>query len=333
MQVLSYYPQRNEPDNKYHKLKVKVKRSGVDLRFREGYTDYSEEEQEKMFLITAFYTPELFKAIPFNAVFIPFYKDSSKFEPWMNIALPGKKLFLDKEVEYGQKKLDLHIWIKDKSRGDKAFGGQINVLFNIDDSFLSSVKTTDSLCYHYKGPELTFKQKEYQTIFAILDPNTNEVGTWESSLVIPDLKNKKQGCILNCVLGFLYPNPKKRKQSFSISQDDGGLEYGEIKFFPSVTNQFHRMEDASVFLQIFIPKRKTEISPRFEISAEGRITQRIPSTLIAESWNQKTQVWSGIFNLNLKAVIYGNYTLRVKIPHSEGAPDLSKDVKLIKLRY
>ena len=329
---LSYYPRKNEPDNQYHKIKVKVKRPGMDVRFREGYKDYSEEEQEKMLLVTAFYNPSLFKALPFHAELVPLYKDSNRYEPWMNVALPGKKLFLQKELEYGLKKLDLHIWIKEKKRGEKTFGGQVSILFNIDTSFIDSLKTIDYLRYHYKGPALTFKEREYQTVFAIFDPQTNDVGTWESSIYIPDFKEEKEGCVLNCVLGFLYRNPKKGKLSFSISQDDGSLEYGEIKFFPAVTSQFHRMQDASVFLQVFSPLGKIASSPRFEISGEGRLTQQIPGKLVAESWNKESKIWSGLFNLNLANVIFGDYTLKAEIPVSDEGR-VSKEIKLIKLRY
>ena len=330
---LSYYPPRSKPDNNFHKIKVKINRSGVDVRFRNGYTDYSEDEEAKMLLVTAFYNPALYKALPFDAEFIPFHKDSNRYEPWMNIALPVKKLFMEREVEYGPKEFNLHVWIKDRMRGEKAFGGQINIPFNIDSSFMEALKATDYLCFHYKGPELTFSDKEYQAIFAIFDPQMNEVGTWESTIVIPDFKEEKQGSILNCVLGFLSPNPEKGKQSFSVSQADGSLEYGEIKFFPSIVNQFQRMQDASVLLQVFIPQGKIKISPEFEISGEGRLTQSIPAEVVAESWNEKSNVWSGIFNLNLRAVIFGDYTLKVEIPISEESNVLNIEVKMTKLRY
>jgi VWFA-related protein len=37
--VLSFAPVRKEPDGLFHKTSVKVKRKGLDLRFRKGYTD------------------------------------------------------------------------------------------------------------------------------------------------------------------------------------------------------------------------------------------------------------------------------------------------------
>jgi len=330
---LSYYPQRKEADDEYHKIEVKVNRSGVDVRFRKGYTDYSENEREKILLVSAFYSPALFKQLPFEADFALFHKDSEKYEPWMNIALPVKQLFMDKPVEYGTKKFNFHFWIKDKKRGERAFGGQMIIPLNVDSSFMDVIKTTDYLCFHYKGPEMNFKKKEYEVVFALYDDQTEEIGTWESSLSLPDFNEKKQGAIINCVLGVLTSNPKKGKKSFSVSKADGSLEYGEIKFFPSVTNQFMRMEDATVFLQIHLPQGKMEAQPIFRVSGKGRLTQRIPAELVAETWNKKNKVWSGIFNLQLRPLIYGEYTLKVEIPGTDEGSILSKEVSLTKLRY
>jgi len=198
---------------------------------------------------------------------------------------------------------------------------------------MDAAKTTDYFCFHYKGPEIKFSQKEYEVVFALYDDQRKEIGTWESSLSLLEFKDDKQGAILNCVLGFLTSNPKKGKKSFSLSKNDGSLEYGQIKFFPSITNRFQRMQDASVFLQIHLPQGKTEIQPKFKVSGKGRLTQRIPAEIVAEAWNKKSKVWSGIFNLQLRIVIFGEYSLKVEIPISEESPALSREVRLTKLRY
>ena len=330
---LSFYPQREKPDSKYHKTKVKVNRPGVKVRFRKGYIDYSENERERILLVSAFYNPALFKQLPFEAEFAPFHKDSKIYIPWMNIALPAKELFIDRAIEYAPKTFKLHVWIKDKRQGTRAFAGQINIPFNIDSSFMDVAKTTDYFCFHYKGPEIKFSQREYEVIFSLYDAQMKEIGTWESSLSLPEFKDDKQGAILNCILGFLTSNPKKGKKSFSLSKNDGSLEYGQIKFFPSITNRFQRMQDASVFLQIHLPQGKTEIQPKFKVSGKGRLTQRIQAEIVAEAWNKKSKVWSGIFNLQLRTMIFGEYSLKVEIPISEESPALSREVKLIKLRY
>lgn len=330
---LSYYPPRGKPDDQYHKIDVKVKRSGVDVRHRRGYTDYSEEGEEKMLLVSAYYNPSLFKSLPIEAQFIAFYKNEKKYEPWMNIALPTKELFMRRGISPGFKVFNLHIWVKDKERGEKAFSGQIPIPFNIDSSFVDMVKSTDYLVFHYKGPEMDIPQKEYQAIFALYDEQTNELGTWEGSLVPPEFKEGKGGGIANCVLGSVASSSKKGRKSFSISKEDGSMEYGEIKFFPAVTNRFQRMQDPSVFIQVYLPQGKVKVSPEFTVSREGGILQRIPAELIAETWNKKSKILSGIFNLDLSIAFPGEYMFRVEIPVSEEGPILTKEVKLIKLAY
>ena len=146
-------------------------------------------------------------------------------------------------------------------------------------------------------------------------------------------KDGKKENIINCVLGFAIPNPEKAKELFSLSKNDGSLEYGRIKFFPVVTGQFQRMQNASVFLQVYMPGGKSALQPEFEVSGEGRPTQRIPGKRIAESWNEKSNIWSSLFNLEIRGVIFGDYILKIQIPLSEEGQVLFKEVELKKLRY
>jgi len=328
---MSFYPQRKEADDKYHKIKVKVKRRGVEARFRKGYTDYSKEETNKIGLVAAFYNPSLFKKLPFKADFIPFSTKSGKYEPWMNIALPSKELFRDRFVEYARKEFNFHIWISDKRSGEKGYGGEINLPFNITSSFMEFIKNIDYLSFHFKGPELTFKHNEYQAVFALVDPQTNEIGTWESMLSLPDLKKSKEGAFINCVLGEMTSNPKKKAKSFLLSRKDGSLEYGQIKFFPRITNQFANREEASVFLQIYLPQGKTKIQPEFLVKGEDSLLRPLSGVVSAESWNKKSKVWSAIFKLDLIPAALGDNSLYVEISISEGSAVLSKELKLTML--
>lgn len=330
---LSYYPPREKPDNKYHRIKVKVKRPGVNLRFRKGYTDYSPEEEDRLNLVSAFYNPSLYVKLPFQAEFILFHTDSRKYEPWMNIALPTKKLFLERGIGYGEKKFSLHIWVKDNVRGESAFAGAITIPFNIDESMMTLLKTTDYIAYHFKGNEIPFPRREYRAIFALYDPETDEIGTFESPVILPDFKDKKEGGVISCVLGFVSPSSRKAKKSFSISQKEGCLEYGEMKFFPSVSNRFQRMQDAALFLQLYLPQGKMSVDPEFRISGKGRITQQLPGELVAEEWNKKSGIWKGLFNLSLRTVIYGDYKLKVEVPVSKDGKTQTRELAFTKLRY
>ncbi len=330
---LSFYPRRKEPDNKYHKIKVKVKRRDIEVSFRKGYMDYSKDEEERMLLVSAFYNPSLFKKLPFEGELVLLPKDSNKYEPWMNIALPVKELFEGESLVYGPRKFNLHVWIKDKKKGEVAFGGQISIPLDINSTFMNVIKTTDSLCFHYKGPDLAFNEEEYQAVFALFDRQTREVGTWKSDYTLPDLKGKNKRNIINCVLGFTALNPEKRKKNFSVSKKDGSLEFDNLKFFPAVTNRFQRRQNASIFLQVYVPQGQIELHPGFKVSGEGRLAQKIQAEIVGESWDKRSNIWNGIFNLSLTSVLFGDYTLKVEIPLSEEGLVLSKEVKLKKLRY
>jgi len=329
---LSFYAQRNKADDKYHRIDVNVKSPGVDVRFRKGYTDYSKKGTNKMLLVTAFYNPSLYKELPFEAKLIPFLTESGKYEPWMNIALPAKELFRDRFVEYAPKLFNLHVWIKDKNNGEKGYGGKINIGLNISPSFLDFLKNIDYLSYHFKGPEFNFGQHEYQTIFALFDPQTNEIGTWESSLFAPVLKKNNERLIINCVLGDTVSNSKKVEKTFSLSNKDGSLEYDQIKFFPKVTNQFKKWEGASVFMQLYLPRGKPKIQPEFLLLGEDKRLRPLPKVLLSEFWDEKLKVWSSMFKLDLDQGILGESSLYVEIPETEEGSVLSKEMKLTIIR-
>jgi len=327
---LSYYPPRKEPDGNYHKIKVKVKRGGMDIRYRKGYTDYSEEEEEKMLLVSAFYNPSLFKKVPFHADFIPFQKDSKKIQPWMNVALPVRELLIERDLIYDQKVFNLHVWIKDKERGDRVFGMPIPII--ISQMLMDRIKSLDYLVYNFPGPEIEFSQEEYQVVFALCDDTTNEIGTWETSFSLPDLNKEKEGTIINCALGLMRSNPGGKNRAFSLSKKDGTLEYEECKFYPAVTNRFPRMENAAVFIQVYLSQGKMKVTPKFTVMIKEGIVQPIPGELVAESWNKNSQIWSGLFNLDLSMLFPGDYSLDMSIPVSQQTT-MTKQLKLTKLNY
>jgi VWFA-related protein len=329
---ISFYPQRGEPDDKHHTLKIDVKRSGVDVRYRKGYTDYSREEKNKMQLVTAFYMPSLFKELPVYAQFIPFVSPSGKYVPWIGVALPSKELFLDRYTEFGPKKFQLHVWIYDQISGEKGFGGQIDLPMNIDANFMTYVKTIDALRFTFKGPEISLKPKEYKSVFALVDPHTNETGTWESSFSPPDLEKTDEGAIVNCVLGDISGVLQKGATSFNLSQKDGSLEFGQAKFFPKITNFFKQWGGIHLFLQAFRPDGQKDSPADFFLIGEDRKVKPLSGELIVTSWNDKTKIWNGIFFLDISAGSTGLNNLIVEIPGREEGTFTSTSVSLIILR-
>ncbi len=331
---LSFYPRRDESDDKYHNISVKVKRSGVETRFRKGYTDYSDNEMDKMVLVTAFYNPELFKDLPFKGELIPFVSESGKYEPWMNIALPVKEIIENRFVEYAPKLFHLHIWLKDRTSGEKGFGGKINIGLNLSRKFMEFIKNIDYLSYHFTGPEMEFRNKEYQSVFALFDPQTSEVGTWDTDVRFPSLDEIEEKTLISCVLGDLTKNSEKEKKSFLLSKKDGGLICEDFKFYPKVTNQFERWGEASVFVQAYFPEERNSIQPEFFARGEDMRVNPIKGELVIDSWNERTKVWSGIYRLDFSACSLGDNSLFVEFSESGDGTEvyLSKELKMSIIR-
>lgn len=330
---LSFIPKRKKADNQYHKIDVEISHRDANVRFRKGYRDYSQEDAQRILLVSAYYSPETFKQLPFEAEFIPFYTDPGTYMPWMGIALPTKELLLERLNAKTSKTFHLNIWLRGKS-GEKGFGGKIDLPMKINSSFLDYVRKVDYLWFFFTGPDLHFDQREQQAIFALVDPQTYEIGTQESFFSLPHLKKDKTCQFMNCVLGSAAKNPEKRKEIFLLNKKNGSLEYGQIRFFPQVTNRFSRSQEyIFAFLQIYCPQEKGDIQPEFLISGNGIFSRSLQGEVVAESWNKKTKVWSGIYKLDFASVDIGDYVFHIRLPVSGGEPVSSQELRLTKLSY
>jgi VWFA-related protein len=329
---LSFYPQRGAPDDKEHQLKLNVKRGGVDVRYRKGYTDYSQAEKNKIQLLTAFYMPSLFKELPFFAEFVPFVSSSGTHEPWLSVALPTKELFLDRYTELGPKKFNLHVWMYDQISGEKGFEGQTTLPIHIDTNFMNYIKTVDALSFNFKGPEIPLKPKEYTSVFALVDPVTNEIGTWELSFSLPDFTKSGTGAIVNCILGDISGALQKGLTTFELSKKDGSLEFGQARFFPKVTHRFKQWSGAHLFFQAYLPYGKKDATIGFFLIGEDRKVRPLLGEMLVEAWNDKTKIWAGIVFIDISAGVPGENSLVVEIPGKEEGTFLSKSISLTILR-
>jgi VWFA-related protein len=329
---LSYVPKRKKADNLYHKIDVKIGRGDVAVRSRKGYRDYSAEETERIQLVSAYYSPEMFKQLPFEGEFLPFYTDKGKYVPWVSIALPTKRLFLERGAPSTSKRFELNIWLK--KGGERAYGGRIDLPFRIDSKFLDYLQRAEYLWFFFTGPELNFDPREYHAVLALVDQETKEIGTWHSLVIPPDLKKSKAPVLMNCVLGSAAENPERKREIFSLNQDNGSLEYGNLKFVPQVTNRFSgRQGTVYAFLQVYDPRGEGKIQPEFAVSRREGPTQAIARELVAESWNKKSKIWSGIFKLDFSPVAVADNTLQVRLPGPEGEGVSSREIRFKKLDY
>jgi len=327
---LGFVPARKTADNLYHKLDVKIGRGGADVRSRKGYRDYDAEEADRFELVSAYYSPEAFKRLPFEAEFVPFYTDKGKYAPWVSIALPTRQLFLERGELGASRTFELNIWLK--KGGERAYGGKIDLPFKIDAKFLDYIQRMRYLWFFFTGPELGFDPGEYQAVLALVDRKTREIGTWHSLVIPPDLKKSTAPLFMNCVLGSAAENPEGKREVFSLNRDNGSLEYGNLKFLPQVTSRFARGQvSAYAFLQVYDPQGAGRFRPEFRVSRGESFSQTIAAEPVAESWNKKARIWTAIFKLDFGPVAVADNILQVRLPGPEGEGGTMREIRFKKL--
>ena len=308
--VLSYYPKRKKADGKYHKIKVKVKRPGIKIKFRKGYFDYKPEHIESLTFASASTNPDLFKQIDFQARTVPFIKGKDKYILWINMALPVQGLILGDDPNKEQKIVKVNFWVDDP-QDKNAINARVDIPIDLSPSSRAKLKNIRYFGYNTCSQELKLKHGQYRMIYVVYDQDSDHVGTVEQVLEVPDLKGSEAGGIINAVFGRLVKS-ERRGRSFSISQEDAILQVGDFKFYPMGSNQFNANENVSLFLQVNMKDEKVKLDPQLVLLQNGRIHGNIPFETIKESWNKKAKIRNIIYKLNFANFSPGEYILDIR---------------------
>ncbi|MDH5744806.1 MAG: hypothetical protein OEZ52_14780, partial [Candidatus Aminicenantes bacterium] len=253
----------------------------------------------------------------------------------INLALPTKELFKDRITQSPRKTYHLHFWITEVEGREKGFMGQINISLDMNENFRDYINRMAYLWFFFRSKELPFSPNEYQVVYALVDTETQEIGTGQAFFSIPDLKKKNQDAFINCVFGSISKNPEIKEESFTINPKTGNLEYSGIKFVPRVTNLFSMRQENFVFLQVYAPQGEEMVKPEFLVFREAEEesqSRSIPGELVVGSYNQKSKVWSGIYKLDLFDARVGENVFQARIPVTDGDPIASQKIKLVKLQ-
>ena len=326
---LSYYPPKRPVTDAYHQIEVRVQnRVDLQVRSREGYSDLALDQSQRLKLARAFYTPELFQGkLPFRAEFVPYLAASGKYQPWIGLALPAKEFFLDRFTGLGKKNYELHFWIKSEG-SDKFLDGQIPVSFDIDEDFRTRLSGLDFLRLRFFGPGIDLLEPRYQVVLALFDLETGDIGTWIDD-VSPVAPGNQEASFLGCVLGEVAPAARTAAGTgFSLNVKTGALEGEDWSFLPKITNRFPAEQGIGLFLQAHCPRGRPATAG-FVLKNEGSVSKAIIGKKIAESWVDRSKIWSAVFNLDFGNAGPGDYLLRIEIPGVGRSPALVKEMKLI----
>lgn len=323
---LSYYPERKEPDGKYHKIQVKVKKPGVKIRFRKGYYDYKSEQMDSLIFASTSANPSLFNQVDFSARAVPFISSKEECILWINMTLPIKDLVLraDPNKEFKVLKVNL---LMDDPEDKNAFSARLNIPVTLTSSFRKRLEKARYFGHNTCSEEIKLDKDQYHLIFALYDEESGRVGTVEQVLEVPLLKERRKTEIANAVFGLMRES-RETTRSFTISRKDGTMGVARYKFYPMGSNQFRSNETISLLLQVLMLNNKADFKPEMVLFQQSRVVGLVPVENFKQQWNKKAKVMNIVYSLDFNPFPRGQYTLQIKLRDSSTNEEISKKVSI-----
>jgi VWFA-related protein len=307
---LSYAPKGKKADGKYHKIQVKVLRPGLDLRFREGFLDYTDEQREGLAFASAAYNPSLFKDIPFQARIVPFATGRNTYVLWIQTALSARKILGEGASADQTVMLKFKLTLDDPS-GSSGFLSETAMPIVLIPSFLQRVRNAEYFGWNCASGETELKPKTYRATFAIYDRALDRMGTVESPLEIPEVGEGGPPKVLTTTVGMLIKSDKAMVVPFTIANDDGTVDVPNRKFYPMAVAHVQRGQRAGLLVQIHAGQdpRKWPLAVSAARLGGGPDAAAVAAGLVQEEWSKKTGIWNAMYELELEKLPPGDYDL------------------------
>lgn len=303
---ISYTPPRETSEKGFHTIEVKVKRPGLTLRHKKGYSDFTEEELEKRVLASAFLSPSFYRDIMFSckADYIALRGGDPQF--WIRMNIPLNQ-FRNIEDESTPEKLGLMFGINQWKKDRVHFGEtELRVKAPVDEGY-------DTLYYAFVASGLKLSPGEYETR-VILKKAMSQIGGWESILEIPDIKKALPSTLVNSILGLLIEDTAEGKIPFSISKKDCTLNLSRYQFYPFVENACGKVSDAGLYLQIYNPKKNQDFSLQFTLLKDEETVFNVPFEKIESFFDKKLRILNEVYLLNFDEIPPGDYQFKIISP-------------------
>jgi VWFA-related protein len=300
---LSYTPPETTRKTGYHRIEVRVNKPGLIVRFKKGYSDFTEEEQERKSDASAFLSPSFFKDVDFSCKTDAVSFGGSDPQFWIRLQIPLDQ-FRRGQAAGPPEKLAMMFGI-DEWEKRKVHFGEIEI--PIKDALERGV---GSLYYAFTTTPIKLKPGDYETRM-ILKHRGEKTGGWETSVNIPDTKHGPSLNILCPIFGFLREGAKEDQTPFSLSKKDGGLALSEYRFYPAVKDVFRTKENVGLYFQVYSPKPTQEFSPQFALSREKEAAINLPAQKIESFYDQKSKILNEVYLLDIRDILPGDYRLEI----------------------
>jgi len=315
---VSYTPPGREKKGGYHRIKVRVKKPGLIVRYKKGYADFTEEELERKTTATAFLTPSYFKDITFSCKtdFISLRGGSPQF--WVRMQIPLDQ-FRNAQDMSSQEKLALMFGIKEMTKDKVHFGvRELEVSNGIE-------RGVQSFYRAFITSKIKLKPGEYDTRVILKHPE-GQIGGWEAPINIPKLKKELPLTVVSSIFGFLSEE-EENKIPFSISINDGSLLLSQYRLYPLAEDVIKKSENVALFLQIYNPKEIKEFPLQFSLFKDGNFILDAPYQKIESYFDKKSKILNDVYLLDFQNIPPGDYQLKVRPSESQAEKEIK--IKII----
>jgi len=323
---LSFMPSRKTPDGLFHKVTVRVKRKGVNVRSREGYADYTDEVRRNIRLAGAVVNPSLSKELPFTAEWIPFINKMRKCVPWLALAVPIRTIFGDSLREGDDRSLNVQIMGRLDDKRDYLI--RIPITYKMSATFLDYIHQTNHQYAYFAGPEINFTTQPVKLVFVLSDPTTEKIGTAESTLKFPAFDKERKPAFITCIAGAIRDNAGRKEADFVIDPVDGQLACAGLKFQPKFAGDFLPKERIAVFTQVHLPDGAAGFRPEMLADGADGDVRPVEYEVLAETWDEQNKIWSGLLSQNPSTISSSALALTVRIPSPDSDPRLIRTLRL-----
>ncbi len=315
---ISFAPSRKRKKG-YHKIEVRVRRPELRIRYKKGYSDFTDEEIEKRRLASAFLSPSLFKDIAFSCktdfialrggylqFWIRMKIPLGQFRKYRDRTLPDEMALLFGINEWKEKKVYTGgkvLWIK------RAVEKGLNTLYR---AYITSLVDLEPGDYQTR---LVLKQRE------------DRIGGWEASVRIPDVKKEKSLSLFNVICGFLREEEKENTVPFSISIGDGSLLLSRYKFYPFVENVFAQGRQGALLLQISNPEEVKDLSLQFSLLNDKNIPLDVSSESVESYFDEELKISTEVYLLDFQKIPPADYHLNIK--SADGQIEKGIEIKIV----
>jgi len=316
---ISYIPPKREKRGGYHKIDVKMKKSGVTARCRKGYSDFTDEDLERKNLAAAFLSPSLYKDITFSCKTDFIFLRSGYPQFWIRVKIPLDQFKNNQDV-MPPEELALLFGINEWSEDRVHTGGR---MFQVKEAI---GKGLDTLYRAFITSLVNIKPGKYETRI-ILRQEGNQIGGWEDSLDIPDVRKGSHINLVNAVLGSLRQEEKENTVPFSVSIGDGALLLSRYRMYPFLENVFTKEGEVAVFLQIHTPAEMQNLGLHFSIESDENEAIDLPSEKVESFYDEESKIVNEVYLLDFRNITPGDYQL--KTASSDGRVERRIDIKII----